>query len=198
MKTENQQPEMKVFEKNKGGSYRWVTITTLLLAIGAILHLVSPSIGGITPNWTIAMYCIAINLTKPTVGQSFGIGLVAAAINIPTSKSAFPYGNLLSEPVGAVVCALLVILIANISLGKLNIKPAVTGFITTIASGLTFITILKIVLSLPMSVYLYAMMPVVFTVAAINAIITQLLYFPAKKLFDGKEANHVSNQSSKL
>ncbi|GBG55342.1 hypothetical protein SPFL3102_00768 [Sporomusaceae bacterium FL31] len=198
MKTENQQPEMKVFEKNKGGSYRWVTITTLLLAIGAILHLVSPSIGGITPNWTIAMYCIAINLTKPTVGQSFGIGLVAAAINIPTSKSAFPYGNLLSEPIGAVVCALLVMLLANISLGKLNIKPAVTGFITTIASGLTFITTLKIVLSLPMSVYLYAMMPVVFTVAAVNAIITQLLYFPAKKLFDGKEANHVSNQSTKL
>jgi len=198
MKTENQQPEMKVFEKNKGGSYRWVTITTLLLAIGAILHLVSPSIGGITPNWTIAMYCIAINLTKPTVGQSFGIGLVAAAINIPTSKSAFPYGNLLSEPIGAVVCALLVMLLANISLGKLNIKPAITGFITTIASGLTFITTLKIVLSLPMSVYLYAMMPVVFTVAAVNAIITQLLYFPAKKLFDGKEANHVSNQSTKL
>jgi energy-coupling factor transport system ATP-binding protein len=198
MKTENQSSELKVYEKTKGGSYRWVTITTLLLAIGAILHLVSPSIGGITPNWTIAMYCIAINLTKPSIGQSFGIGLVAAAINIPTSKSAFPYGNLLSEPVGAVVCALLVCALANVSFGKLNIKPALTGFITTVASGLTFITTLKIVLSLPMSVYLYAMMPVVFTVASINAIITQLLYFPAKKLFDGKESHHVSDHSSKL
>ncbi len=180
------EPELIIHENNKGGKYRWVTVTTLLLAIGAILHLISPSIGGITPNWTIAMYCIAINLTKPTIKQSFGIGLVAAAINIPTSKSAFPYGNLLSEPMGAVVCALIVCLSCQMSLGKLNVKPAVTGFISTIASGMTFITILKVVLSLPMSVYLYAMIPVVFSVAVLNGAITQILYFPAKKLFDGK------------
>lgn len=198
MKPEDQQPEMKVYEATKGGSYRWVTITTLLLAIGAILHLVSPSIGGITPNWTIAMYCIAINLTKPTIGQSFGIGLVAAAINIPTSKAAFPYGNLLSEPVGAVVCTLLVGALSNISVGKINIKPGITGFITTIFSGLTFVTTLKIVLSLPLSVYLYALLPVVLTVAALNGVITQLLYFPAQKLFDGKENNHAGDQNRKL
>jgi len=186
MNLKQNEPELIIHEKNKGGQYRWVTITTLLLAIGAILHLVSPSIGGITPNWTIAMYCIAINLTKPTVKQSFGIGLVAAAINIPTSKSAFPYGNLLSEPIGAVVCALIVCLSCQMTLGKLNIKPAITGFISTVASGMTFITVLKLVLSLPMPVYLYAMVPVVFSVAALNAAITQILYFPAKKLFDAK------------
>ncbi|GMA97411.1 tryptophan transporter [Pelosinus sp. IPA-1] len=186
MELQKNETDLIIHEKTKGGRYRWVTITTLLLAIGAILHLVSPSIGGITPNWTIAMYCIAINLTKPTVKQSFGIGLVAAAINIPTSKSAFPYGNLISEPIGAIVCALIVCLSYKISVGNLNIKPAVTGFISTVASGMTFITILKLVLSLPMSVYLYAMIPVVFSVAAANAAITQILYFPAKKLFDTK------------
>ena len=185
MEIKKDEPQL-IIRGNKGGKYRWVTITTLLLAIGAILHLVSPSIGGITPNWTIAMYCIAINLTKPTIKQSFGIGLVAAAINIPTSKSAFPYGNLLSEPVGAVICALIVCLSCQMTFGKLSIKPAVTGFISTVASGLTFITILKLVLSLPMSVYLYAMMPVVFSVAVLNAAITQILYFPAKRLFDAK------------
>jgi len=186
MNIEKQEPELIIHEASKGGRYRWVTITTLLLAIGAILHLVSPSIGGVTPNWTIAMYCIAINLTKPTIKQSFGIGLVAAAINIPTSKSAFPYGNLLSEPIGAVVCALIVALSYKMVVGKFNLKPAVTGFISTVASGMTFITILKVVLSVPTEVYLYAMMPVVFSVAAANAAITQILYFPAKRLFDGK------------
>ncbi|MBP2626209.1 MAG: hypothetical protein H6Q68_920 [Firmicutes bacterium] len=186
MELKKNEPELIIHEKNKGGQYRWVTITTLLLAIGAILHLVSPSIGGITPNWTIAMYCIAINLTKPTIKQSFGIGLVAAAINIPTSKSAFPYGNLLSEPIGAVVCALIVCLSCQMSFGKLNLKPAVTGFISTVASGMTFITVLKLVLSLPLSVYLYAMIPVVFSVALLNGAITQILYFPAKRLFDAK------------
>jgi len=186
MEQKKNEPELMMHDESKGGRYRWVTITTLLLAIGAILHLVSPSIGGVTPNWTIAMYCIAINLTKPTIKQSFGIGLVAAAINVPTSKSAFPYGNLLSEPVGAVICALIVCLSYKMTVGKLNLKPAVTGFISTVASGMTFITILKVVLSLPMTVYLYAMVPVVFSVAAANAAITQILYFPAKKLFDSK------------
>jgi len=186
MDSKKNEPKLIIHEQNKGGQYRWVTITTLLLAIGAILHLVSPSIGGITPNWTIAMYCIAINLTKPTIKQSFGIGLVAAAINIPTSKSAFPYGNLLSEPVGAVVCALIVCFSCQMTFGKLNFKPALTGFISTVASGMTFITILKLVLSLPMAVYLYAMMPVVFSVAVLNGAITQILYFPAKRLFDTK------------
>lgn len=198
MKTENQKPDMVIYENNKGGSYRWVTVTTLLLAIGAILHLISPNIGGVTPNWTIAMYCIAINLTKPKISQALGIGLVSAAINIPTSKSAFPYGNLLSEPVGAIICALLVSYISGMSLGKFNVKPAVTGFITTIASGLTFVTTLKIVLSLPMAVYLYAMIPVVVAVAAANAAVTQLLYFPAKKLFDVKGGNHAGDQAREL
>lgn len=192
------QEEMTVYEATKGGNYRWVTVTTLLLAIGAILHLISPSIGGVTPNWTIAMYCIAINLTKPKLGQALGIGLVAAAINIPTSKSAFPYGNLLSEPVGAIVCALIVCLSSQMMLGRLSIKPAVSGFVSTVASGMTFITILKVVLSLPMSVYLYAMIPVVLTVAALNAAITQVLYFPAKKLFDMQGGKHAGNSTKEF
>lgn len=193
MELKKQNQEMTAFETNKGGKYRWVTITTLLLAIGAILHLISPSIGGVTPNWTIAMYCIAINLTRPTFGQSFGIGLVAAAINIPTSKSAFPYGNLLSEPIGALVCAIIVSLSVNMTIGSLNLKPGVSGFLSTVASGMAFVTLLKVVLSLPMEVYLYAMIPVVFTVAALNGVITQILFFPAQKLFNLKGGNNGSD-----
>jgi len=196
MKNNNSHEEMKHYGNAKGGSYRWVTITTLLLAVGAILHIISPNIGGVTPNWTIAMYTIAINLTRPTLGQSFGIGLVAAAINIPSSKSAFPYANLLSEPVGAITCALLVAALSSSTFGKFNLRPAVTGFITTLASGLTFITTLKVVLTLPLPAYLYVMLPVVFGVAAVNAVVSQLLYLPAKKLFDGKESTNAGDSNN--
>jgi energy-coupling factor transport system ATP-binding protein len=34
-----------------------------------------------------------------------------------------------------------------------------------------------------MKVYLYGMLPVVLTVGAINMIVTQVLYFPAYKIF---------------
>lgn len=66
---EHKQQEMVRFEKAQGGQFRWVAVTALLLAIGAILHLVTPNVGGVTPNWTIAMYCIAINLTRPSLGR---------------------------------------------------------------------------------------------------------------------------------
>ena len=57
--------------------YRWVAITAMLFAIGIILHTVSPNVGGVTPNWTIAMYSIVINLTNPTLSQAVGIGFIA-------------------------------------------------------------------------------------------------------------------------
>ncbi|SDF29378.1 tryptophan transporter [Sporolituus thermophilus] len=183
---ETKQQEMVRFEKAQGGQFRWVAVTALLLAIGAILHLVTPNVGGVTPNWTIAMYCIAINLTRPSLGQAAGIGLVAGAVNIPTSKSAFPYGNLASELVGALICAAIVNSAVNFTVGRFNFRPAVCALISTLGSGFTFITILKLVLSLPMTVYLYAMVPVVLAVAAVNTVITQLLYFPAQKLFAAK------------
>lgn len=184
---ENEQ-EMVQITAPQGGKYRWLAVTALLLAIGAILHLVTPNIGGVTPNWTIAMYCIAINLTRPTLGQAAGIGLVAGAVNIPTSKSAFPYGNLASELVGAVVCAMIVRASLEMTIGRFNIRPAVCAVLSTLASGVTFITILKVVLSLSMTVYLYGMLPVVIGVAVLNTIITQILYFPAEKLFFSKGA----------
>jgi energy-coupling factor transport system ATP-binding protein len=186
---ENKPQEMVEFTARQEGRYRWVAIAALLLAIGTILRLVSPNVGGVTPNWTIAMYCIAINLVRPTISQAAGIGLVAGAIGVVTSKSAFPYGNLVSEVVGAVVCALMVKASLKMQLGRFNFRPAVCGALSTLASGFTFVTILKFVMAIPTPVYLYAMLPVVVTIAALNTVITQVLYFPAQKLLASRSEN---------
>jgi len=188
---ENLRPDAPVAEAKQtaivvagtGGRYRWVAVTALLLAMGTILRLVSPSLGGITPNWTIAMYCIAINLIRPSLKQAIGIGLVAGAIGAVTSKSAFPYGNFASEVVGAVICTVLVSLPVRTAIGRLDLRPAICGALSTFASGFTFVTLLKFVLALPLNVYLYAMLPVVLAVAAVNTVITQMLYFPARRIF---------------
>ena len=76
-----------IYERTQGGEFRWITISTFMLALGTILHLVSPSVAGVTPNWTIAMYSVAILLVKPTYRQALGIGFVAALVNMLTSKS---------------------------------------------------------------------------------------------------------------
>lgn len=177
------QAGQQVGPKRTGIGVRGVAVIAILLAIGAILRLITPSLGGITPNWTIAMYCIGIILVRPTLGQSMGIGLVAGALNLPTSKSLFPYGSLLSEPVGALVCALFVHRQTEFMIGKFSLKPGISAGFATLASGATFVTLVKLVLSIPMHVYLYAMWPVVLSVAVVNAIVTQMIYPLAERIF---------------
>lgn len=186
MQSKFEKHQQMVTVKSQGGRFRWISVTALLLAIGGILHLITPSIGGLTLNWTIAMYCLAIILVKPSISQALGIGLVSALLTIPSSKSLFPYANLISEPMGALACILLVKIPIQIKIAKISLKPALCGFISTIISGFTFVTILKFVLALPLEVYLYGMLPVVVGVGATNAVITQLLYYPADKLFSLK------------
>lgn len=171
------------FHHRQGGQFRWITITTLMLAIGTILHLVSPSVGGITPNWTIATYCVAICLTKPTYKQALGIGLVAALVNVLTSKSGFPYGNLISEPLGALTCTCIVKNLAGIRIKGHSCLPILTGFAATCMSGGAFVTILKFVMNLPTVVYITAMLPLVVVIGLLNAVVTPIMYFPALRLF---------------
>lgn len=169
-----------VFQRQRGGEFRWLTVATLLLAIGTILHMVSPSFAGFTPNWMIATYCVAILLTRPTYGQCLGIGLVAAMIEVFTSKSGFPYGNLISEPIGALTVALFA---HYVPLRRsFSAVPIIAGFVATLLSGGAFVTILVYVMDLPLTVLLYAMLPAVAIVAAVNAAITPILYVPAHRL----------------
>ncbi|WP_298703427.1 energy-coupling factor ABC transporter ATP-binding protein [uncultured Veillonella sp.] len=172
-----------VYTHMQGGQFRWVTVSTLMLALGTILHLVSPSVAGITPNWMIATYCVAIHLTRPNYRQAVGIGLVAALINVMTSKSAFPYANLLSEPAGALVCAFVVQLFSRVKLGRNVIPPVVSGFFSTLVSGGIFVSILYVLLDLPLDVYLKGMWPLVLIISLCNAVVTPLLFIPAQRLF---------------
>ncbi len=175
-------PQLTEVEPMQEG-YRWVAITAMLLAIGIILHTVSPNVGGVTPNWTIAMYSIVINLTNPKLSQAVGIGFIAGLTLVPSSKSAFPLGNLASDVAGATMCCLLVKAMLSAGLDKWKLRPLITGFVATVVSGGVFTFILKIVLSLPLHVWIYAMLPVVTIVGILNGLITYFLYAPVRRLF---------------
>lgn len=174
---------LPIFIKARGGKYRWLTVSTLLLAIGTILHLVSPSIAGITPGWMIATYVVAILLIKPSYRKCAGICLVAALLEVFTSKSTFPYGNFLSELAGGYVAGFFVHVMPELKINKIDLKPSLAGFFATIVSGGIFVTILTFVMGIPINVLLYAMLPMVFSVGVGNAIITPFLYLPAKNFF---------------
>ena len=110
-------PPLTHVEANQEG-YRWVAITAMLFAIGIILHTVSPNVGGVTPNWTIAMYAIVINLTRPPLKRAIGIIQVGVSTGehcqraergyylLPFGESVccLPYGRLACYPVYHRLC----------------------------------------------------------------------------------------------
>ena len=184
-------PPLTKVEANQQG-YRWVAITAMLYAIGIILHTVSPNVGGVTINWTIAMYCIVINLTKPPLTRAIGMGFIAGITLIPSSKSAFPLGNLASEICGATTCCLLLKALAMARLGDWKLAPLVTGFCSTFVSGGVFTFILRLILNLPLGVWLKVMLPVVAVVGVLNAVVTFGLYGPVKKLFFARDGGRTA------
>ncbi len=123
--------------------------------------------------------------------EAIGIGIVAGAICALISHSIFPPGNLISEPVGAIVC--LAVWKATKKLkGVSTISPGLTTLIATFFSGMVFLlTVIAVIYTAPnilskaapaVGGFLTAGSVIVVTCAVVNAIIAQLLYIPSSKV----------------
>lgn len=165
---------------------RDIAIAGILLAIGAIVRYLSLIIPGpIVANLVIAFYCLAVILILPTVTEALGIGLVAGIISALISHSIFPPGNLISEPIGALVClGLYRVLKSRSSFG-----PGLTTFLATLASGFSFVVISMVVMApkilntyATLGAYVLVIIPIVTLAALVNAVIVQILYFPAARI----------------
>ena len=183
--TEPQTYEININENSMARS-KQLAVVAVLIAIGAVLRMFTPPIAGITPNFVIAMYCIAILLVRPNFAGAIGIGLVGGAVAMMFSKSPIPYLNLFSEPAGALACAFIVKYLPDLNLSKYSFKPILATTIGTLVSGLLYITLnFKFALNLPpdklILAWKAACIGVVIPVTVINAVLAQILYLPAKK-----------------
>jgi hypothetical protein len=163
-----------------------IAIVGILLAIGAILrYFLAMLHTPLTPNMIIAFYCLAIILIAPTMFEAVGIGLVAGILSMLISGSIFPPANLISEPLGALVCFAVYGLVKNRS----KLAPTATTFLVTLVSGFTFAAI-AIVAVAPTILAKYATMtgfiivfvPIVVITAVFNAVIVQILFIPANRV----------------
>ncbi len=109
-----------------------VAVVAVLLAVGAVLRMFVPPFVGITPNFVIGMYCLAILLLRPKLAGIIGIGLVAAGVCQVTTKSLIPFLNFISEPVGAIVVGVLALIKAEFGILK-YVRPFIITFIGTAA-----------------------------------------------------------------
>ncbi len=165
-------------EGKRGISIRDLILIGVLLAAGAVLKYFVGSIiniGGVKPNFIIAMYCLGILLVKPKLYEGAAIGLLAGAVCqfFPGT----PYLNFISEFAGAIVMTLMIRLVLKI--GKMDLTPAVATFVSTVVSGSLFVSFLILFLNASTST-LVAYIPIVLGTAVINTVIVQGLYVPLK------------------
>lgn len=168
-------------QKKTGLGVGDVLLVGILLAAGAVLKITVGTVVnfGMKPNFIIAMYCLIILLIRPGVREAAIIGLLAGAVCqfLPGQ----PYINFISELVGAVVMCLLLKLPMRI--GKASVGVLVCSFLSTLASGFSFIGIMYIAYYSGAQITptpLAAFMAIIFGTALINAVIVQVLYVPLR------------------
>lgn len=180
--------DVAVPQKKAGLTTQDLILIAVLLAAGAVLKLTVGSLlssMGMKPNFIIAMYCLAIILTKPKIGQALIIGLLAGFICQVPMLNATPLLNIPSELLGALACGLLVKVPMNIG-GKLDLNPLVNTFLSTVVSGGTF-ALLAIYINVvstggDVMVALATYAAIVFGTATFNAILVQVLAMPLRKV----------------
>lgn len=165
-----------------------LVLIAILLAAGAVLKLTVGSLlasMGMKPNFVIAMYCLAIILVRPKIGQVLIVGLLAGALCQIPMLNATPLLNIPSELLGALVCGLLIKVPMNIA-GKLDVNPLVSTFVATLVSGSVFValSIYTNVVSTggDVLVAFAAYAAIVLGTAAFNAAIVQVLVVPLRKV----------------
>lgn len=164
-------------QEKKGLTVQDLILIAVLLAAGAVLKLTVASFlsfAGMKPNFVIAMYCLAIILARPNVGQALIIGLLAGLMCQIPMLNATPLVNIPSEVLGALACGLLIHLPLKVA-GRADINPFVNTFLSTVVSGYTFAIIVGLMngLELPVIFVTYAVM--VFGTALFNAVLVQIL-----------------------
>lgn len=171
-------------EERKDLSTQDLILVAVLLAAGAVLKLTVASFFasfGMKPNFIIAMYCLAIILTKPNVKQAAIIGLIAGLVCQLPMLNATPGLNIISETLGALVCGLLVKVPMKMG-RKADVNPFVNTFLSTVVSGGSFalMAIFINVINNPSSdttvaAALVAYAAIVLGTAIVNSVLNQIL-----------------------
>ena len=148
---------------------------SLLLAVGFLLHYLTPAIGlPMQIDFSLITMILVINLNKNNLGSCIASGIATGIFSGITSK--FPMGlipNIIDKIVTTVVVYFFIKLLDKTSLQS-RIKTVVVYAMGTLISGITFLTSALILVGLPASFGLL-FVTVVIPAVAINTIVGCLL-----------------------
>ena len=117
-------------QKKDGLSVRDLILVAVLIAAGAVLKLTVSSFQfrWKKPNFMIAMYCLRYHFTRPKIYQSVVIGLLVGVVSQIPMLNATPLVNIASEMVGALVCGILVTVLAKVARDNKTCQSAVPDY----------------------------------------------------------------------
>ena len=147
-----------------------LVINSLLLAVGFILHYVTPTLGiPMQIDFSLITMILVINLNKNNLGSCIASGVVTGIFSGITSK--FPFGlvpNILDKITTAIVVYLLLKLLDKTTL-SIKIKAIIVNAVGTLVSGTVFLVSALLLTGLPAPFFvLFA--TVVIPAIAINTI----------------------------
>ncbi|NLU10787.1 MAG: tryptophan transporter [Tepidanaerobacter acetatoxydans] len=153
---------------------RDMILTSLLIAIGLVLHyIVPPIMGGMKPDFLLAMLFVALYIDDSPKNALLA-GILAGIFSALTTS--FPGGQIANMCDKIVTAFAVIAMIKVFSKLNQNVSVIITAIVGTIISGTVFLeTALLIVGSLPVA------FPVLFTTvvipaAAVNTIATFVCY----------------------
>lgn len=177
-------------QEKKGLGVQSLILIAVLLAAGAVLKLTVSSFltfAGMKPNFMIAMYCLAIILTRPKIYQAAIIGILTGLISQIPMLNATPLVNIPSEFVGALVCGVLLAAFIRIAPKNFSLQnvifPLIITFISTAFSGYTFALIVGSVMNgLPVAAVFATYAVMVVGTASMNCALVAILTPVLKKV----------------
>ena len=169
---------------NKNTKTRQLTINAILLAIGAILHQITPAMGlPMQPDFSLIMLFIIMIINKNDYKTSIISGVITGIFTALTTK--FPGGqlpNVIDKVVSVNIVCLMIFIISKIKVinnladRKRGLTIAIIIFpIGTLVSGTVFLLSAQFIVGLPAS-FLALFLTVVVPSIAINMVVGLFLY----------------------
>lgn len=153
-----------------------ITLMSVLIGVGAVLHaVIPPLVFGMKPDLMITMMFLSI-LLFPKVQYVFITSIATAIISALTTG--FPGGqiaNMIDKPVTAFI--LLGLFLMAPSFFKSNLGAAIFTAVGTIISGVIFLTIALLFAGLPSGTgFLALLLTVVLPASILNTIMMVIIY----------------------
>ena len=136
---------------NNNDNTKQLVTNALLLAVGFLLHYVTPAIGSMQIDFSLITLILVINLSKNHFSTCIVSGIVTGIFSGITTK--FPLGfvpNLIDKIVTTVFIYLLIKLLDKTALSS-KIKAIAVNAVSTLVSGVVFLGSALILVGLPAS-----------------------------------------------